>query len=366
MGRNRGRKAWARKQAELRHQQNMEFDMSAKTDHDRDHKHLGKGHNSAIVAGKTFARDCHIGAQHVMTIGNAKVFAGGFRDFEFRQDFDLIIRLGGQHDIDLYARNAPGLTVRLNEAAKKLVGDALVRGRQPAYIDIFWPDFGTPSMDRTWWAALLGTIKTLPPESKVGVHCHGGHGRTGTAMTILAVLADVVSEHQDPVVWLRKKYCTEVVESASQIDYIEKITGKKIIAKPAWIGSRYGSYADYNYGATGKANVSTTHGTVNAKYYDSGWVNDHFWIKDTEKSVWRKATANEEAEEVVRLNHQVASPTKFTIKQDKKDPDREVFASTNGTVVSLNGDPVSTRGMEDDQDWDGPHHGKRTSPYGEI
>lgn len=60
----------------------------------------------------------------------------------------------------------------------------------------------------------------------VVIYCQGGHGRTGTVVS--AMLPLLVANAQtvlmpNPVSWLRKVYCKEVVESKEQLDWIKKI-----------------------------------------------------------------------------------------------------------------------------------------------
>jgi protein-tyrosine phosphatase len=65
----------------------------------------------------------------------------------------------------------------------------------------------------------------------VVVHCWAGHGRTGTALAILAVLLGAAPPG-DPVAWLRSVYCREAVETDGQLRYVGEITGRPVAAPP--------------------------------------------------------------------------------------------------------------------------------------
>ncbi len=53
---------------------------------------------------------------------------------------------------------------------------------------------------------------------RVEVGCSGGHGRTGTALACLAILAGL--SPSDAVSWVRAHYCPDAVETADQEAYV--------------------------------------------------------------------------------------------------------------------------------------------------
>ena len=55
----------------------------------------------------------------------------------------------------------------------------------------------------------------------VEVGCLGGHGRTGTALACLAVLAGHPAD--DAVAWVRRTYCDRAVETDEQADYVRAL-----------------------------------------------------------------------------------------------------------------------------------------------
>lgn len=105
----------------------------------------------------------------------------------------------------------------------------------PALLKIEWDDGGVPyELDEMWWKALADHV--IKSKGDVLICCQGGHGRTGTALSILLDLLGVCGnegEHGDAVVYLRESYCHQAVESESQIAYIEDITHMKTTAEPS-------------------------------------------------------------------------------------------------------------------------------------
>lgn len=81
-----------------------------------------------------------------------------------------------------------------------------------------WPDFGVPA-DR---AAVVSSLQSLLDRARQGrtveIGCLGGHGRTGTALALLAVLAGHPPD--DAVAWVRHHYCPDAVETRAQLAYV--------------------------------------------------------------------------------------------------------------------------------------------------
>lgn len=124
-------------------------------------------------------------------------------------------------------------TVAATPAAKRLLPEELWNYRDLPTLTIDWGDYGVPGLGAGWWRQLVDVIAAFPEGSKVGVYCQGGHGRTGTALSVMLSLAGIVPANADPVAFVRKVYCDQAVESRAQISYIEGITGRKVKATPA-------------------------------------------------------------------------------------------------------------------------------------
>ena len=101
------------------------------------------------------------------------------------------------------------------------------------------------------------------------MYCFGGHGRTGTVLSVLACLTGIIEEGTCPVAWLRNHYCDRAVESDEQADYIEAMTGFTVTT------SIY-SWKSY----------STTSSQYKAAFsvYDDDKVGDTFTYKPTGKT----------------------------------------------------------------------------------
>lgn len=78
-----------------------------------------------------------------------------------------------------------------------------------------WPDFGLPRDEGTLMSALEEALNRARSGEEVEIACLGGHGRTGTALGVLAVLAGLPKE-QDPVTWVKTNYCIDAVETPEQ------------------------------------------------------------------------------------------------------------------------------------------------------
>jgi hypothetical protein len=77
-----------------------------------------------------------------------------------------------------------------------------------------WPDFGLPADPAAFVATLERVLDRARRGERVEVGCLGGHGRTGTAIAALAVLAGHPAD--DAVAWTRARYCAHAVETPEQ------------------------------------------------------------------------------------------------------------------------------------------------------
>ena len=84
-----------------------------------------------------------------------------------------------------------------------------------------WPDFRLPADRQDARAALLEAWHRSETE-RVEVACHGGRGRTGTALACLAVLDGVPAG--EAVAYIRAKYAATAVETPWQQRYVERFT----------------------------------------------------------------------------------------------------------------------------------------------
>jgi hypothetical protein len=98
-------------------------------------------------------------------------------------------------------------------------------------IRIQWVDGGVPTLSPLFWHKLADWLETQG--KTVIVTCMGGHGRTGTA---LAILAGIYRLHgtSDIGEWVRSRHCSHAIETTSQVDYIEEVLGERTAVKPSW------------------------------------------------------------------------------------------------------------------------------------
>jgi hypothetical protein len=83
-----------------------------------------------------------------------------------------------------------------------------------------WPDFGVPRDRDVADAQIRGAFERARAGLKVEVACIGGHGRTGTVLACMAILAGVPAD--DAVEWVRSTYCRRAVQEPSQQYWIER------------------------------------------------------------------------------------------------------------------------------------------------
>jgi protein-tyrosine phosphatase len=86
---------------------------------------------------------------------------------------------------------------------------------------IDWPDFGVPADPGAVAASLREALERARSGEVVEIGCLGAHGRTGTALALLAILAGHPAD--DAVAWVRRTYCDQSVETDEQADFAARI-----------------------------------------------------------------------------------------------------------------------------------------------
>ncbi len=97
-------------------------------------------------------------------------------------------------------------------------------GRRPAAVPwpsrwVRWADFGLPT-DRADARDALREAWERAAHERVEVACHGGRGRTGTALACLAVLDGVPADRA--VALVRRDYAPRAVETPWQRRFVER------------------------------------------------------------------------------------------------------------------------------------------------
>ena len=100
---------------------------------------------------------------------------------------------------------------------------------RPPMVEVLldWPDMGVPVLPGAFWADLALYLKENGKRALV--FCAGGHGRTGTAVACLMVASCAMSA-REAIVWIRKNYCVNAVETLEQEKYVAEVA--KQLAKP--------------------------------------------------------------------------------------------------------------------------------------
>jgi len=149
------------------------------------------------------------------------IFYGGSIGDALYDRYDLIINASGRSIANI---------VEANELAKNLFPSALKASlTDTAIIEIDWTDGSVPALGVDFWQGLVDGLKKIKQEKfKIACCCFGGHGRTGTMLSVFAGLFDLAD---DPVTFIRKRYCPCAVETYVQISYVERMTGKEVRAK---------------------------------------------------------------------------------------------------------------------------------------
>ncbi len=172
--------------------------------------------------------NCHKGPQFAFELGKARIWGSRAVDLSNLSDWDLMIPL-----LDLeYDTYMPKNPLRPNQEAIDLFPSHIAKSFVPAILAIDWPDMEVPYLSRDWWVDLVEFLQNF--EGNVVFFCMGGHGRTGTALTIVATLGELIPDVECPLYWLREQYCTEALETYRQFDYVEQITKTQLWTEPSF------------------------------------------------------------------------------------------------------------------------------------
>ena len=171
------------------------------------------------------------------------IFAGARADL--RGDYDVVLDCTGS-SATLGAARPPAVRLSSGLEADRFM-TLLDMGRpDPVTIALDWPDGGVPPVRAEFWAELLATLAG----DRLAIFCMGGHGRTGTALTALAMV--MVQQRgytltlHDIVRDLRRNYCSHIVETGVQVAYLTGLAATLGVA----IGDPItGSYAQVMHAA---------------------------------------------------------------------------------------------------------------------
>lgn len=134
----------------------------------------------------------------------------------------------------------------------------------PKFVPVISPDYQAPRMPAQFWRDLVDDIRTDKTITRVHFQCQGGHGRTGTFMSIVLGLLTTGKEGpkykttKELIEKVREFYCEKAVESKAQVEYIAKVCNiayEEIAMKSSAIagyGYSYGNDGDGGWWQGGK------------------------------------------------------------------------------------------------------------------
>lgn len=113
--------------------------------------------------------------------------------------------------------------VREPEEQKPDYGFYLDSVWKPDTIAIYthWQDFGLPTLPIPEFVRLLKFVESLAKDHTMEVGCIGGHGRTGTALASLAVIAGLTPN--EAIENVRTLYCEKAIETDRQEWVVEAV-----------------------------------------------------------------------------------------------------------------------------------------------
>jgi hypothetical protein len=189
---------------------------------------------------------CHVGNVSVAQIGKGSLLAGGWSRKASARDVAVIDLTATQ-----YSRNGLGLVQGENNPASIAFKNTIDNAAETPlpWLSLQIQDFNVPYFEDKIWQILAKEVAALTEKgTDVLVACTGGHGRTGLAVSILLglLIPDIVMPN--PIEWLRKNYCTKVVETWEQHKYVHSILGIDEPEDNDYIATATSSYT-YGYGA---------------------------------------------------------------------------------------------------------------------
>lgn len=135
-----------------------------------------------------------------------------------QNDFDIIIDCG---KIFTPYEAVPGTRSALTgdpELVEALEHHSIWEIVPKRILKIDWADRAAPDLDPKFWADLASHIK-----GEVMITCHGGHGRSGTALTCLMLALNPEYSTKDAITHLRAMHCPRAIESVDQHKYIDTV-----------------------------------------------------------------------------------------------------------------------------------------------
>ena len=204
--------------------------------------------------------NCHTGQNKIFTTtGGIDVYGGGRNRAGGWWKAPVVVDLAMGPDETMAPFNKSALSGGTIVPAGWSCDDYTGRIDPPKYmIELDFPDFGVPQVDKLFWYALCDDIVEHDIKT-ISTQCAGGHGRTGVQLCILYYLLnddDVKSTITDAgqlIELIRELHCDHAVETDGQQRYIAHVLD--IDVGDSKIESTYGGW--YGGGGSGKAKSIT-------------------------------------------------------------------------------------------------------------
>jgi hypothetical protein len=169
-------------------------------------------------------KECHIGNNLVFEKDGVSIYAGGHTREAEPDVVNVVIDL--DNNVRSWKNGLP-----TSWKSTKLV---------PLVLSMPIVDYSAPwGASKEFWLSLWDDLKSIAPCS-VLVMCMGGHGRTGLVVTCLMMAAELDVKKENPILWLRKKYCDKAVESQKQLIYLNQLWDIPVIleSKPPYTNNK--------------------------------------------------------------------------------------------------------------------------------
>lgn len=267
---------------------------------------------SKIVGFNYKKRVCHKTLQEVPGNWRGRLFAGA--------GFDLYAKQLYEEKISVYVPLS-GIALEASEGWYK--GDII----------------GMPMKDFDVWPEHIlkrnasEILRLVNMGHNVAIACSGGHGRTGTVLAAIGIMAEIKPALEDPTEWIRGVYCDEAVESPSQDAILRSLAG--LPERPLFeFESKYCGYGvtmrDYftpqpklEKSAKPAPSQLILPGKVVQPVKENCLVKDASWLNDTSESgKWRMDMINWEAQFETKFDCSVYTPDYggLTDDEDRYDP----------------------------------------------
>jgi hypothetical protein len=158
----------------------------------------------------------HTGATPTISLYGGEVVLSGAQGprLQFTQDTRLILDCAGAvrfPNYDKWLKRGPGHLIKALRPEPPPT--------PPPVVEVDWPDRGVPMVPIAWWTKLMHVIRT-EYAGHVIVACIGGHGRTGTALAAMCLVANPKLGVEEAINFVRTHHCFNAVESDAQVEYL--------------------------------------------------------------------------------------------------------------------------------------------------